>query len=192
MLVQREAETSGPSTNTATGVIRGKLCGTYGAEKPFGLTVNICFEQCYGGIDGDSATMAEYIATISRITGLPVDQRFTITGSMNQQGEAQPIGGVNEKVEGHHDALKRLGLLTAGHGVIVPVQNLEDLMLDERVLESQRQGLYQVYAVRSVDEALEILLDRPIEEIHRLVRERLAKLGKGNKKSFWSRILRRK
>jgi predicted ATP-dependent protease len=188
MLVQREAETSGSSTNTATGIIRGWLCATYGSEKPFGLTANVCFEQCLDGLDGDSATLAETIAIVSSITGLPVNQRFAITGSMNQMGEAQPIGGLKYKFEGFLNAVKGRGLLKGGHGLIMPVQNLPNLVLDEEVVEAQRQGLLQIYAVTTIDEALEILLDTPIAEIHRLAKERLAKLGKKEKKSPWSQI----
>jgi predicted ATP-dependent protease len=190
VVVQREAETSGPYTNIATGIIRGFLSGKYGAKKPIGVTLNICFEQC-GQIDGDSATLAETIACISAITELPVNQSFAITGSMNQMGMAQPIGGINQKIEGHFGTLQRRGLL-AGHGVVMPVQNLKDLVLDDDVVEAQRQGLYQVYAVTTLDEALELLLGKPAEEIHQLAKERLAKLGKEEKKSLWSRILRRK
>jgi len=176
VLVQREAKTSGPSANTATAVIRGYLSGQYGRKKPPSIAVQLCFEQCYGGIDGDSATLAEVIALISAITELPIDQRLAITGSMNQWGEAQPIGGVNEKIEGHFGILKRRGLLQAGHGVVMPTRNLDDLMLKEEVVEGQRQGLYQVYAVDNIDQALEIFLGRPAQEIHELVEKRLAEI----------------
>jgi len=193
VLVQREAELSGPSSNTAVAVIRGYLSGQYGRKKALSLAVQLCFEQCYGGIDGDSASLAETIAIISAITDLPVDQRLAVTGSMNQWGEAQPIGGANEKIEGHFGVLKRRGLLKAGHGVVLPKKNLEDLMLDEEVVEAQRQGLYQVYAVSSLDEALEIFLGRPAKEIHKLVEKKLAgKDGEKLLKRLLNKVLRRK
>lgn len=193
LLVQREAEVSGPSTNTATAVIRGYLSGQYGRKKPLSLAAQLCFEQCYGGIDGDSATLAEVVALISAITGLPVDQRLAMTGSMNQWGEAQPIGGANEKIEGHFEALRRRGLLGPGHGVVLPRLNLSNLMLREEVVEAQKQGLYQVYAVSHVDEALEIFLGRPAQEIHRLVAKRLGEIGKERSRlgTFFRRLFRR-
>ncbi|MFA6603944.1 MAG: AAA family ATPase [Patescibacteria group bacterium] len=193
VLVQREADLSGPSTNTATATIRGYISGQYGRKKPLGLAVQISFEQCYGGVDGDSATLAETIALISAITELPIDQRLAITGSMNQWGEAQPIGGANEKIEGHFGVLKRRGLLKAGHGVVLPKQNLDDLMLKEELVEAQRQGLYQVYAVSTLDEALEIFLGRPAAEIHKLVEEKLAGLNGEDKGplTFFRKLFRR-
>jgi len=179
LLVQREAGLSGPSMDTAIGVIRGYFSGRYGRKRPLGLAVQLCFEQCYGGIDGDSASLAETVALISAITRLPVDQRLAMTGSMNQLGEAQPIGGANEKIEGHFDALKRRGLLRPGHGTVLPTQNLDNLMLKDEVIEAQRQGLYQIYAVSHIDEALEIFLRRPAKEIHDLVKKRLKEINGG-------------
>ena len=177
VLVQRECKTSGPSTDQATAIIRGYLSGQYGAEKPPKLAVQICFEQCYGGIDGDSATLAETVCVISALTGLPIDQRLAITGSMDQWGRAQPIGGTNDKIEGHFGALSRRGLLKPGHGVVLPVHNLDDLMLDESVVAAQARGDYQVYAVTCLDEALEIFLGRPAAEIHALVAQKLAAMA---------------
>lgn len=190
VLVQRETDQSGPSSNTAVAVIRGWLSGQYGREEPLSLAVQLCFEQNYGGVDGDSASLAETVAAISAISELPIDQRLAITGSMNQWGEAQPIGGVNDKLEGHFQALKRRGLLKkgGGHGAIVPIQNLDNLMLDPELVQAQRDGLYQVYFVTNIDEALELLLDRPAEEIHRLVRQ---KLGLDKKPPWYQRLWRK-
>ncbi len=178
ILVQREAELSGPSTNTATATIRGYIAGQYGRKKPLGLAVSISFEQCYGGVDGDSATLAETIALISAITELPIDQNLAITGSMNQWGQAQPIGGANEKIEGHFGALKRRGLLGPSHGVVLPRSNLDDLMLKEEVVEAHRQGIYTVYAYNNLDEVLELFLGRPAQEVKALIKEKLAEIGK--------------
>lgn len=164
--------------NTAVAVIRGYLNGQYGRKKPLPLAVQLSFEQTYGGTDGDSATLAKTIAAISAITGLPVDQRLSITGSMNQLGEAQPIGGANEKIEGHFGMLKRRGLLRPGgcYGAVLPARNLSDLMLKEEVVQAHRDGLYVVHAVSCMNEALEILLGRPAEEIHRLVEQKLEEM----------------
>lgn len=178
VLVQREANLSGPTTDMATAIIRGYLSGQYGQKKPLSLSSQICFEQCYNGIDGPSATLAELIVLISSITGLPVDQRLVITGAMGQWGEAQLIGGVNEKIEGHFGFLKRQDLLKqGGHGAVIPKHNLVHLMLDREVIEAQKQGLYQVYAVETIDEALEIFLGHPAAEIHKLVEEKLNGVG---------------
>lgn len=192
VLVQREAELSGPTSNSAIAIIRGYLSGLYGREKPLGLAVQICFEQSYGGIEGDSASLAEVIAAVSDITGLPVDQRLAITGSMNQWGEAQPIGGVNEKIEGHFGTLQRRGLLRPGHGVVIPALNVDDLNLKEEVIAAQEQGLYQVYAVSHIDEALEIFLGRPAEKIHALAKKELNKgAGHGGPLSAVFNLFRR-
>lgn len=173
VLVQKEAELSGPLTDASIAVIRGYLSGQYGRKKPLSLSVQLCFEQCYGGIDGDSASLAETIATISAITELPVDQRLSITGSMNQWGEVQVIGGVNEKIEGHFDLLRRAKVLKPGCGVVIPHKNIGDLMLKEEVVEAHRRGDYQIHAVQTIDQALELLLGRPAAEIHDLVESKL-------------------
>jgi lon-related putative ATP-dependent protease len=192
-LVQRNVDTSGPSSNTAVEVIGGWLAGEFGREETLNLSVKLCFEQCYNGVDGDSASLAEVIAAISAITELPVDQRLAVTGSMNQWGEAQPIGGVNEKIEGHFGAIRRRGLLKGGHGVVIPKLNLENLMLKTEVIEAQKSGLYQVYAVSSIDEALEMFLGQPMEDIRKLAKKKLIKMG-GDKgvKSFLRRLFRLK
>jgi lon-related putative ATP-dependent protease len=177
VLVQREAELSGKASNSAVDTIVGYLRGRYGRRKPFGLTVQLSFEQTYNGIDGDSASLAEVIATISSITELPIRQDLAITGSMNQLGEVQPIGGVNEKIEGHFGALQRRNLLCGHHGVVIPIQNVIHLMLDEDIVAARKRGFYHVYAVTNVEQALELFLDRPIAEIDRLVREKLDEMN---------------
>lgn len=178
LLVQRAVEQSGPSSNTAVETIAGFLKGRLGREKKLGLTVQLSFEQCYGKVDGDSASMAEVIAIFSTLAGLPVDQRLTITGSMNQLGETQGIGGATLKIEGHFDNLVRAGLLKPGHGVVLPARNLNDLMLkEELVAAAGKDGPYRVYAVTHVDQALEIFLKRPIAEIEKLAEKRLAELN---------------
>jgi len=179
VLVQREVGTSGESSDTAVQTITGWLCGLFGRDDALGLEVQISFEQCYGGIDGDSASLAEAVVIMSAITGLPIDQRLAITGSMNQLGEAQPIGGQNEKIEGHFDWLMRKEVLRtgSGHGVALPRRNLRGLMLKEEVVLAQKEGLYQVFALDTVEDALEIFLGRPADEIYGIAREKLQ--GKG-------------
>jgi predicted ATP-dependent protease len=177
-LVQRDVKTSGPSSNTAVAVIQGWLSGQYGRKKALGLGVQLNFEQCYGGVDGDSASLAETVAIVSALTGLPINQRLSITGSMDQWGQAQPIGGVNYKLEGHFEALQRRGKLAvnSGHGAIIPVQNRDDLMLNRELVEACAKGEYTVYAVSHIDEALELLLGLPAAEVHRQVTVALAGL----------------
>ncbi len=176
VLVQREVDLSGPSSDTAVVTITGFLKARFGKEDEFSLTAQLSFEQCYGEVDGDSASLAEVIAIVSAITELPVDQRLTVTGSMNQLGEAQPIGGATLKIEGHYDNLVRAGLLKPGHGVVLPRRNLNNLMLKEQLVEDAGEnGPYRVYAIDHVDQALEIFLRRPIEEIERIAGEKLAK-----------------
>jgi len=188
VLVQREVGNSGESSDTAVQTISGWLNGRFGTEKTLGLGVQISFEQCYGGIDGDSASLAEAVVIMSAITGLPIDQRLAITGSMNQLGEAQPIGGQNEKIEGHFDWLMRQGALKpdCGCGVALPRRNLNGLMLKEEVVLAQKEGLYQVYALDTVEDALEIFLGRPADEIYALASEKL----KGDKPSRFKKIIK--
>ncbi|MFH1047039.1 MAG: AAA family ATPase [Patescibacteria group bacterium] len=177
MLVQRKAKLTGKSTNMSIEDITGWLCGRWGRRKPLSLVAQLSFEQTYSGIDGDSASLAEAIAIVSSIAELPINQMGAITGSMNQWGEVQPIGGVNEKIEGHFGALKRRQLLKPGHFVAIPHQNVEQLMLDEEVIEAQKSGLYQVYALHTIEQALELFLEKPMAEIDRLVSEKLAEMN---------------
>ncbi len=177
ILVQRKTKQSGSSSNAAVDHIIGYLSGKYGRKKALSLVAQLSFEQTYDGIDGDSATVAEYVAIISAIIERPINQMGAVTGSMNQWGEIQPIGGVNEKIEGHFGALNRRGLLQPGHFVAIPVQNVDNLMLDEEVVHAQRAGNYQVYALSHIDEALELFLDIPIMEIDRMVEEKLAEMN---------------
>jgi lon-related putative ATP-dependent protease len=193
ILVQEENKTSGPSTTGAIAVIRGLLSGRYGRKKPLGLTVQLNFEQNYGGVNGDSASLIKTAITLSAISELPIDQRFAVTGSMNQWGEAQPIGGVNYKIEGHFSALKRRGLLKpdSGHGAIIPIQNVKDLMLDQEVVEAVRQELYTIYAVSHVDEVLELLMHKPIKTIDKTVKKKLKAIN-GEKPGFFARLFSKK
>jgi predicted ATP-dependent protease len=116
----------------------------------------LCFEQLYGGIDGDSASSAEIYAILSSLAELPIQQGIAVTGSVNQKGEIQPIGGVTIKIEGFYE-LCRLRGLNGKQGVIIPYQNIKNLMLDYEILEAVRDGKFNIYAVRSIDEGIEIL-----------------------------------
>jgi len=154
--LQREAEMSGPIHSKAVLTLQGFLVDRYAREMPLTLAARLSFEQSYGMIEGDSATCAEACVLISRLAGAPLKQSLAITGSMDQKGEVQAIGGVNQKVEGFFDVCRERGL-TGEQGVIVPASNVQHLMLREDVVDAVRAGRFKVYAVSTIDEALELL-----------------------------------
>ncbi len=158
--VEREAELSGPIHNKGLYIITGYLRNRYASDQPLVLSASITFEQSYGGIDGDSASSTELYALLSELSGLPLRQDIAVTGSVNQKGEIQPIGGVNEKIEGFFDVCRAKGL-TGTQGVMIPRANLGDLMLREDVVEAVRQGKFHIYAVETIDEGIEILTGVP-------------------------------
>jgi len=123
---------------------------------PLSMSASLVFEQSYGMVDGDSASLAELCALLSSLSGIPILQRFAVTGSVNQLGEVQAVGGINEKIEGFFDVCRARGL-GAGHGVLIPQANVKHLMLREEVVEASAAGTFHVYAVASVDEALHLL-----------------------------------
>ena len=154
--VEREAGLSGSSHNKGILIITGYFREKFGKNIPLSFTANLVFEQSYGMIDGDSASVTEVCALISSISGIPIKQHFAITGSINQKGEIQPIGGVNEKIEGFFDVCKEKGL-TGKQGVIIPVQNVKDLMLKDEVIDAVENNLFSIYSISTVDEAIELL-----------------------------------
>ncbi|MBM3306075.1 MAG: ATP-dependent protease [Candidatus Aminicenantes bacterium] len=154
--IEREADLSGRTHNKGVLILSGYLRGKYAADKPFSLSASIAFEQSYGGVDGDSASSTEVYAILSSLSGLPLRQEVAVTGSLNQKGEIQPIGGVNEKIEGFFDVCRAKGL-TGTQGVIIPHQNVQNLMLHTEVIEAVRGGKFHIYPVRTVDEGIEIL-----------------------------------
>ena len=133
--------------------------GLLAKQKNFGLSARICFEQSYGYIDGDSASAAEIIGVISSFSEIPIKQNFAITGSMNQLGEMQPIGGVNEKVEGFVKICKLLSKQKKGFGVIIPYQNINNLMLHAEVQSAIKSGYVSIYPVKHVWQAFELMTD---------------------------------
>ncbi len=141
-------------------ILTGYLGSRYAQEFPLSISASIALEQSYGYVDGDSASLGEACTLISALSRTPLKQCFAITGSINQFGEVQPVGGVNEKIEGFFRLCKARGL-TGEQGVIIPRANVTNLMLDETVLEAVREGLFHVYAVRQADEALSLLVGEP-------------------------------
>ncbi|MDX1699326.1 MAG: ATP-binding protein [Melioribacteraceae bacterium] len=154
--VEREAGLSGNTHNKGILIISGYFRGKFGMRFPLSFTASLVFEQGYGMIDGDSASVTEICALLSSISEIPIKQSLAITGSINQKGDIQPIGGVNEKIEGFFDICKSKGL-NKKQGVIIPHQNVKDLMLKDEVVEAVKKKIFHIYPIGTVDEAIEIL-----------------------------------
>jgi lon-related putative ATP-dependent protease len=154
--IEREAEMSGPIHNKGVYILTGYLRGKYAQDKPITMSASLCFEQSYSGIEGDSASSTEIYALLSSISGLPLRQDIAVTGSVNQKGEVQPIGGVNEKIEGFFDVCKAKGL-TGKQGVMIPHLNIDDLMLRKDVVEAVKEQKFRIYPVKTIDQGIEIL-----------------------------------
>src|SRR6056297_37449 len=163
--IEREVKMSGQIHSKGVLILTGYLGGQYAQEDPLSLTASIAFEQSYGGVDGDSATCAEVVSLLSSLTEIPVRQNIAITGSMNQKGVVQPIGGVNEKIEGFYKVCKAKDL-SGGQGVIIPELNLDNLMLSDEVLDAVKNNQFHLYSVEEIDQALEIMLDTSADKIH--------------------------
>ncbi len=158
--IDREAKMSGRIYHKGVLILSGYLAGKYAQDKQLSLSASLAFEQSYGEVEGDSASAAELIALVSSIADLPVKQHLAVTGSINQKGEIQPIGGVNEKIEGFFAVCKARGL-TGDQGVVVPKQNVKNLMLKKEVVAAVRDRRFFIYAVSTIDEALELLIGLP-------------------------------
>lgn len=178
--IQRETKMSGPIHDTGLLTLNGYFRETYGKYRSISFSASLSFEQCYGGVEGDSASAAELICLLSSLSGFPVDQSIAITGSVNQNGEIQPIGGVNEKVEGFFDVCRAKGITG---GVIIPRQNVQQLMLREDVVEAVREKNFSVFAIKSVDQGFQILTGKPPGEVFEKVKARLEEMAekKSNK-----------
>ncbi|MCX7785162.1 MAG: AAA family ATPase [candidate division WOR-3 bacterium] len=185
--IEREAELSGPIHSKGVLILSGYLRDKYAQDKPLALSASLCFEQSYSGVEGDSASSAELYALLSSLSGIPIRQDLAVTGSVNQKGEVQPIGGVNQKIEGFFAVCKAKGL-TGTQGVIIPQANIDDLMLRNEVLEAVRQGKFHIYAIKTIDEGIELLTgvkagtkdengNYPQGTINYLVNERLKQLA---------------
>ena len=161
--IEREADLSGRTHNKGVLILGGYLRGKYAQDKPLTLTTSICFEQSYGGIDGDSASSTEVYAILSSLAEIPIRQEVAVTGSVNQNGEIQPIGGVNQKIEGFFDVCKVRGL-TGTQGVMIPHQNIGDLMLRKDIVTAVSEGQFHIYPVKTIDQGIEILTGVPAGE----------------------------
>ncbi len=154
--IEREAEMSGPIHNKGVYILSGYLRDRYAQDKPITMSASICFEQSYSGVEGDSASSTELYALLSSLSGLPLRQDIAVTGSVNQKGEVQPIGGVNEKIEGFFEVCKAKGL-TEKQGVMIPHLNIDDLMLRKDVVQAVQEGKFHVYPVKTIDQGITIL-----------------------------------
>jgi len=161
--IEREAKMSGNIHDKGVMILSGYLGGKYAQDKPLNLSASICFEQSYGAVDGDSASSTELYAMLSRLSGSPIKQGIAVTGSVNQRGEVQAVGGVTKKIEGFYDVCRIKGL-TGEQGVIIPEQNVKNLMLREDVVEAVREGKFHVYPVNTIDEGISILTGRDAGE----------------------------
>jgi predicted ATP-dependent protease len=185
--IERESALSGRTHDKGVLILSGYLGYRYGQERPLTVSVSLAFEQSYEGVDGDSASSTELYAILSSLSGLPLMQNIAVTGSVNQKGEIQPIGGVNQKIEGMFDVCRVTGL-TGNQGVMIPHQNIKNLMLREDVVEAIREEKFHVYAIKTIDQGIEILTGRasgergpdgsyPPDTVNYLVDRRLAALS---------------
>jgi lon-related putative ATP-dependent protease len=158
--IQREVELSGPIHSKGVLILSGFLGARYAPERPLALSASLVFEQTYGEVEGDSASSAELYALLSALADAPIRQSFAVTGSVNQHGEVQAIGGVNEKIEGFFDVCRKRGL-SGEQGVLIPASNVKHLMLRQDVIEAVRNGQFRIYPVTTIDEGIEILTGVP-------------------------------
>ena len=185
--IEREAHLSGRIHDKGVLILGGYLHGKYGQKHPLSLHASLCFEQSYAGVDGDSASSTELYAVMSALSGVPLKQSIAVTGSINQKGRIQPIGGANEKIEGFFEACKSAGM-SGEQGVVIPSQNVQNLMLNDEVIGAVRDGRFHIYPIETVDEGIEILTGvasgevqadgtYPEGTVHALVQARLAEMA---------------
>ena len=193
--IEREVELSGSTHSKGVLILTGYLGEMFAQEFPLSLTASVCFEQLYNGVDGDSASSTELYAILSSLSNIPINQSIAVTGSVNQKGEIQPIGGVNDKIEGFYQICKLRGL-NGKHGVIIPKQNIRNLNLSDEVIDAVKHKKFHIYAISSIDEGIEILTGVPAGKkdkngkfpagtINNLVYEKLKKysqISKNNEK----------
>jgi lon-related putative ATP-dependent protease len=190
--IEREVKLSGPIHDKGVLILTGYLGGKYAHDKPLSFSASICFEQSYEGVEGDSASSTELYGLLSALSGVPVRQGIAVTGSVNQLGKVQPIGGVNYKIEGFYAVCKAKGL-TGEQGVMIPETNLRHLMLKEEVVEAVRSGRFNIWSVSTIEQGIEVLTGIPAGErdeeggypdgsINSLVDKRLHEFGESMKK----------
>ncbi|MCI0406351.1 MAG: ATP-dependent protease, partial [candidate division Zixibacteria bacterium] len=154
--IEREVQLGGPIHSKGVMILSGYLAQKYAQDKPLTLSARLVFEQSYEGIEGDSASSTELYAILSALSGLPIKQGIAVTGSVNQKGEVQAIGGVNEKIEGHFELCKARGL-NGNQGAMIPASNVENLMLKDEVLQAVKAKKFRIWGVKTLEEGIEVL-----------------------------------
>ena len=186
--IEREVSLSGSSHSKGVYILSAYIGEKYAQDAPLSLTASICFEQLYNGVDGDSASSTELYAILSSLSGVPIKQNLAVTGSVNQKGEIQPIGGVTEKIEGFYKVCKQKGI-NKENGVLIPVQNVKNLTLSDEVIDAVKNGEFHIYPVSTIDEGIEILTGKNAgtlqedgtyekDSINYLVQQKLEKYAK--------------
>lgn len=170
--IEREVELSGPIHSKGVLILTGYIGNKYGRNFPIHLSCNLTFEQNYEEVEGDSASVAELVAILSAVSRIPARQDIAITGSVDQHGNIQPVGGIKEKIEGFYRVCKVLGL-TGEQGVILPSRNYDNLLLDDEILEDIRAGRFHLYTADSVDDVIELIFGIGAERFHKLVQKKL-------------------
>ncbi len=158
--IEREVELSGSSHSKGVLILTGYLGELFAQDIPLTLTASVCFEQLYNGVDGDSASSTELYAILSSLSGIPINQAISVTGSVNQKGEIQPIGGVNDKIEGFFQVCKTRGL-DGSHGVMIPHQNVPNLSLSTEIIDAVKNKQFHIYAISNIEEGIEVLTGVP-------------------------------
>ena len=187
--VEREVEMSGSSHSKGILILNGYLGAKFAKDMPLSLTASICFEQLYNGIDGDSASSTELYALLSILSNVPINQSIAVTGSVNQKGEIQAIGGVNEKIEGFFEICRNMGI-TGEQGVMIPQENIRNLNLNDEVIQAVKENKFHIYAVSTIDEGIEILTGVPAGDknipgtINYLVYKTIKKFTKASKENM--------
>jgi len=200
--IDREVKLARSIHNKGFMILTGYLGEKYGSNKPLVFTASICFEQLYDEIEGDSASSTELYSILSALSGLPINQGIAVTGSVNQKGEVQPVGGINEKIEGFYYTCNAKGL-TGKQGVIIPHQNLRHLMLKDEVIEAVKNGMFTIWAVKDIEEGIEILTGVPAGRqngkglypagtVNHLVEKKLDELHKAYSKSQKAKPVKKK
>jgi predicted ATP-dependent protease len=161
--IEREVELGGPIHSKGVLILSSYLGARYAPDRPLSLSASLVFEQSYGGVEGDSASSAELYSLLSALAEAPIKQCFAVTGSVNQHGQVQAIGGVNEKIEGFFDLCKARGL-TGRQGVLIPASNVKHLMLRRDVVQAVKDGHFRIYPVETIDQGIELLTGIPAGE----------------------------
>lgn len=192
--IEREAKLSGSIHDKGVMILEGYLSEKFAQEEPLTLTAKICFEQNYGGIDGDSASSTELYALLSSLSDIPIHQNMAVTGSVNQKGEIQPVGGVSEKIEGFFSLCKHYGL-TGEHGVMIPYQNIDDLVLCDEVIDAVKEGKFHIYPISTIEQGIEKLTDVSFDKVCESVKNKLYQYilaAKNERRSKGARMFKRK